>query len=103
MTDIIERLRAMLACDPECEGRCQDCPNSVAGDAADEIARLREAVAAARREGIEAAAKMCADFRSSVQNELDHASTVQMEAALAAAICGIDKAEAAIHALLEDK
>jgi hypothetical protein len=41
MTDIIERLRAMLACDPECEGRCQDCPNSVAGDAADEIERLR--------------------------------------------------------------
>lgn len=42
MTDIVERLRLMLACDPDCEGRCHDCPTSVASDAANEIERLRE-------------------------------------------------------------
>lgn len=42
MTDIVERLRLMLACDPGCEGRCHDCPTSVASDAATEIERLRE-------------------------------------------------------------
>ena len=41
MTDIVERLRLMLACDPGCEGRCHDCPTSVASEAADEIERLR--------------------------------------------------------------
>ena len=40
MTDIVERLRSMLACDPGCEGRCHDCPTSVASDAANEIERL---------------------------------------------------------------
>lgn len=41
MTDIVERLRLMLACDPGCEGRCYDCPTSIAADAAAEIERLR--------------------------------------------------------------
>lgn len=51
MTDIVERLRLMLACDPGCEGRCMDCPTSVAMAAADEIERMRAAVEAARQEG----------------------------------------------------
>lgn len=44
MTDIVERLRLMLACDPGCEGRCSDCPTSIAADAASEIERLRAEV-----------------------------------------------------------
>ena len=42
MTDIAERLSEMLACDPGCEGRCSDCPTSIAVDARIEIERLRE-------------------------------------------------------------
>lgn len=69
MNDIVERLRLMLACDPDCEGRCMDCPTSVARDAADEILRLRAERAELRQllvglgAGIPAAAILRAEDR----------------------------------------
>jgi len=41
MTDIIERLRLVNACAAGCGGRCSECPDTVAREAADEIERLR--------------------------------------------------------------
>ena len=58
MTDIVERLRLMLACDPGREGRCSDCPSAIAADAVAEIEQLRVAVNDARNGTV--AASECA-------------------------------------------
>jgi len=42
MTDIVKRLRLINACAAGCNGRCLECPDTVAHEAADEIERLRE-------------------------------------------------------------
>lgn len=41
---LVDRLRANTDCDPECEGRCQECPQDRQCAAADEIERLRLAL-----------------------------------------------------------
>lgn len=40
-TELVMRLRSLNACEPGCEGRCDECPNSLVRSAADEIERLR--------------------------------------------------------------
>lgn len=39
--DILPRLRKMNACTSGCYGRCKECPNDLAAEAAKEIERLR--------------------------------------------------------------
>lgn len=43
MTDIVTRLRESSSCDPECQGRCSQCPDDLSREAANEIERLRRA------------------------------------------------------------
>lgn len=62
MTDIVERLSEMLACDPGCEGRCYDCPTSVASDAANEIERLREVVTKIASQSTSTPSKMIIEY-----------------------------------------
>ncbi len=42
---IVKRLLEINACDPGCDGRCIECPDDLAGEAAAEITRLRAIVA----------------------------------------------------------
>ena len=49
MTDIVERLRRLGACEPGCGGRCTACPDTVASEAADEIERLSKYETTVRR------------------------------------------------------
>ena len=99
----IERLRAEIVL-----------LEATGADASDEIERLRAqleqtrtvaaaAVKAARREGIEAAANVCTKFLSTIQSEIDRASTSQVEEALWAAFLTIEEAEAAIRKLLTEE
>lgn len=48
------RLRHLNACEPGCEGRCQECPDDVAREAADTIEQLREGLQMALRHLTEA-------------------------------------------------
>lgn len=40
MTTLVARLRRLSFCSPGCSGRCLECPDEIAREAADEIERL---------------------------------------------------------------
>ena len=116
MTDIVKRLRGGVT-----KWGGVDCAPDAILAAADEIERLRadllkaemrveiaglenimRAVARGRREGIEAAANVCTKFLSTIQSEIDRASTNQEEEALWAAFLTVDEVKASILTLPEE-
>jgi hypothetical protein len=94
MTDIIERLRDPSKGSPRWHDTMLE--------AADEIARLREAVAAARREGIEAAALVASRRAASRHSTVAHCHSDRSKKHMQIRADEAGQLVADIRALLED-
>lgn len=90
VAEVVKRLRDMNACADGCHGRCKDCPNEIAADAATLITKLSEEKA--RLERVADAAEVY--FNGYVQdeaedsewciNEKHHQDAKELEAAIRA-------------------